>query len=338
MSEPQPNRRDPSHDGSYKLLYSHAAMVRDLLRGFIPGEWLAQLDLGTLEQQSSSYVSDDLRDRADDIIWRVRWGREWLYIYVLLEFQSSIDHWMAVRIPTYIGLLYQDLIRAETVKVGDQLPPVLPVVLYNGASPWNAETSLEPLVAQGPRILRPFCLQSGYLLLDERRIAEKGNLPTRNLCTALFQLEASRGVKQALAILQPLIAWLSAPEHVSLRRAFAQWFARVFLPRRLPGALFPSFNDLAEVYTMITDNVDSWADQWEQQGIEKGIEKGIPTGTRRVLVRQIHRRFGEGAAEQSKPLLEQIAEAQRLEDLAEELLLCTDAEAWLVALHTAAEQ
>ncbi|WPL12175.1 MULTISPECIES: hypothetical protein [Thiorhodovibrio] len=48
---------------------------------------------------------------------------------MLLEFQSSIDHWMAVRIPTYIGLLYQDLIRAETVKVGDQLPPVLPVVL-----------------------------------------------------------------------------------------------------------------------------------------------------------------------------------------------------------------
>ena len=214
-------------------------------------------------------MTDDLRDRADDIIWRVRWGEEWLYIYVLLEFQSSIDHWMAVRLLTYIGLLYQDLIRAETIKVGDQLPPVLPVVLYNGATPWNAETTLEPLVAQGPTILAPYRSQQGYLLLDERRIAEKGNLPTRNLCSALFQLEGSRGVQQALTILNALITWLSAPEHDSLRRAFAQWFVRVFLPRRLRGVSIPSFNDLAEVYAMITENVDSWADQWEQQGVSK---------------------------------------------------------------------
>lgn len=250
MTEPKDStakRRDPSHDGSYKLLYSHAAMVRDLLQGFIPGEWLAQLDLSTLESQSSSYVTDDLRDRADDIIWRVRWGEEWLYIYVLLEFQSSIDHWMAVRLLTYIGLLYQDLIRAETIKVGDQLPPVLPLVLYNGATPWNAETTLEPLIAQGPTILAPYRLQSGYLLLDERRIAEKGHLPTRNLCSALFQLEGSRGVQQALTILKALITWLSAPEHDSLPRAFAHWFVRVFLPRRLRGVSIPSFNDLAEV-------------------------------------------------------------------------------------------
>ena len=64
-----------------------------------------QLDLSTLEICSGSYVSDDLRDRADDIVWRVRRGRDWLYLYLLLEFQSTIDRWMAVRIQTYLGLL-----------------------------------------------------------------------------------------------------------------------------------------------------------------------------------------------------------------------------------------
>ncbi|WP_242467742.1 hypothetical protein [Thiocapsa imhoffii] len=38
----QPERRrpvrEPGHDGGYKLLYSHVAMVRDLLDGFIPGD------------------------------------------------------------------------------------------------------------------------------------------------------------------------------------------------------------------------------------------------------------------------------------------------------------
>jgi hypothetical protein len=196
---------------------------------------------------------------------------------------------MVVRILTYIGLMYQDLIRAERVKVGDQLPPVLPIVLYNGATPWNAETRLEPLMAQGPAMLTPYRLQSGYLLLDERRLAEKDDLPTRNLCTALFQLDGSRGVQRAMTILKALIVWLSAPEHDNLRRAFAQWFVRVFLPRRLPGVSIPSFNDLAEVYAMITDNVDFWTDQWKQQGMQKGSSE---TG-HRMLSRLTYRRFGK---------------------------------------------
>ncbi|HET6629820.1 MAG TPA: transposase, partial [Woeseiaceae bacterium] len=32
------------HDHSYKLLFSHPAMVRDLLQGFVNADWLAELD------------------------------------------------------------------------------------------------------------------------------------------------------------------------------------------------------------------------------------------------------------------------------------------------------
>lgn len=62
------SRDGPTHDPGYKLLYSHVAMVRDLLQGFVPGHWVAALDLSTLEKCASSYVSDDLRERSDDIV------------------------------------------------------------------------------------------------------------------------------------------------------------------------------------------------------------------------------------------------------------------------------
>jgi len=55
----------PTHDSSSKLLY---IPIGDLLQGFIPGAWINELDLTTLEKCSGSYVSDDLRDRADDLI------------------------------------------------------------------------------------------------------------------------------------------------------------------------------------------------------------------------------------------------------------------------------
>jgi len=47
----------------------------------------------------------------------------------------AYDPWMAVRIYIYLGLLYQDLIRARQLSNQGCLPPVLPIVLYNGAEP-----------------------------------------------------------------------------------------------------------------------------------------------------------------------------------------------------------
>ena len=77
------------HDTVYKLLFSHDRMVRDLLVGFLPGKWTTDLDLDSLEKMNGSYVTDDLRGRHGDAVWRVRWGEDWLYVYLLLEFQSK---------------------------------------------------------------------------------------------------------------------------------------------------------------------------------------------------------------------------------------------------------
>lgn len=65
------------HDNSYKMLFSYPEMVRDLLTGFVREQWVHELDFTTLEKVSGSYVTDELRDREDDIIWRVRWGDGW---------------------------------------------------------------------------------------------------------------------------------------------------------------------------------------------------------------------------------------------------------------------
>ena len=79
------------HDASYKLLFSHARMMADLLQDFVHEAWVYDVDFTTLERVSDSHISDDLRSRRDDLIWRVRWGTDWLYIYLLLEFQSTVE-------------------------------------------------------------------------------------------------------------------------------------------------------------------------------------------------------------------------------------------------------
>ena len=64
--------RPSDHDASYKLLFSAPELVRDLVLGFIPDEWLHSLDYSTLEKMPGSYVTDDMRHRADDVVWRVK--------------------------------------------------------------------------------------------------------------------------------------------------------------------------------------------------------------------------------------------------------------------------
>jgi len=41
-----------NHDHGYKLMFSHPAMVEDLLRGFVPGEWVAELDFAVLPDRA----------------------------------------------------------------------------------------------------------------------------------------------------------------------------------------------------------------------------------------------------------------------------------------------
>ena len=267
------------HDPSYKLLFSHSEMVADLIRGFVREDWVEELDFSTLERVSEASVSHDLREREDDMIWRLRWSERWLYVYLLLEFQSSVDRFMAVRLLTYIGLLYQDLVAAGEIPRGSHLPPVLPIVLYNGEVDWWAATSLEALSEPDlPAQLRHWQPQIRYLLLEEHRYDDTELAGLRNVAAALFRLENSRAAEDIERVLGTLVEWLGAPEQTRLRRAFVVWLNRVLLPARVPGADIPKVIELQEMQAMLAERVKTWTEQWKQQGIQQGIEQGMQEG------------------------------------------------------------
>lgn len=286
-----------THDNSYKLLFSHATMVEDLIKGFVNEAWVREVDFSTLEKVSGSFITDDLRDREDDIIWRVRWGRDWIYVYVMLEFQSRTDRYMAVRIMTYLGLLYQELIRTNKLTNNNKLPPVLPIVLYNGKGRWREAVDVVELVEAVPGGLEHYLPRLCYLLLDEGSLDESHQLELRNLAAALFRLEKSAMPRDMQNVVAALSAWLKAPSQTGLRRAFTVFIKRVLLPARMPGIELPELNDLQEVQAMLAERIDEWTENWVQQGIqqgiEQGIEQGIQKGERLVLTRQLAQRFGE---------------------------------------------
>lgn len=295
-------------------------MVRDLLRGFVNEPWLAELDLETLEKVSGSYVADDLRDREDDIIWRVRFHDRWLYLYLLLEFQSTVDPFMAVRILTYLGLLYLDLQRQQPS--GQKLPPVLPIVLYNGKPSWTAATDISQLIEPAPGQLAGYTPRLKYLLLDEGALDESGPWALKNLAAALFRLEKTpdpAGLERAVGV---LIEWLKDLKQASVRRAFTVWIKRVLIPGRLPGIALPEVGNLMEIKTMLAESVIEWTEQWKQQGLEQGLRQGEVNLLKHLLIK----RFGvlteatesclsNATLEQIEPWAGRVLDAKTLDDV-----------------------
>jgi len=80
------------HDHSYKNLFSHPKMVEDLLTGFVKFDWVNELDFCTLEKLNNTYITDDLRERTDDVVWRVKFRDQWLYVYLLQGFQPELRY------------------------------------------------------------------------------------------------------------------------------------------------------------------------------------------------------------------------------------------------------
>ena len=59
------------------------------------------------------------------------------YIAILLEFQSTPDRFMALRLLTYVALLLEELAKDKEVQESGLLPPVQPIVPYSGGQPWT---------------------------------------------------------------------------------------------------------------------------------------------------------------------------------------------------------
>jgi hypothetical protein len=272
-------------------------MVQDLLTGFVHAPWISGLDFSSLEKVSTSGVAPNLRRRESDVIWRIRWhgpGHS-RFMYLLMEFQSRPDRFMALRLQAYVALLHQDLVRRGQLTADGKLPAVLPLVLYNGERQWNAATELADLIADAPCELRRYSPQLSYCLIDEMELPEDQIPGAGNLVGMLIRLERSRREDDILELAGQLERELRLPELSELRRQFAMWIHTVWASSRFPGMAVPAVTDLEEVWSMLAERVARWSREWERKGHTEGHQRGQAA----IVLRLMARRFGPLSADVS---------------------------------------
>jgi len=275
-------------DSLYKQLFAHPEILRELLTGFLEAGWAASLNVGAFERVNASYTSERGKARHDDMVWRVKVGGEWVYVYILLEFQSRSDRWMALRMQVYIGLLYQDLVRQRQLSHGRKLPPVIPVVLYSGRRPWRAATDLAGLMLPPPEGLEAFQPRQKYLLVEQRW---NQTLDVHsNVLAIIFKLLRSQNDAEMRAALRLFAERVKAPDLQPARASLMRW---------LQSTLRLEFSELdvdteEKMDILFNQRFKRYEDLLEYEAIEKGRKKGIQEGLQEGLQQGMQQGMQQG--------------------------------------------
>ncbi|MCB0187995.1 MAG: Rpn family recombination-promoting nuclease/putative transposase, partial [Caldilineaceae bacterium] len=263
------------HDSGYKRLFSNKTIFRQLIEAFVEEPWVQALDFTHATRIDKSFVAEHYKETESDIIYRVPLRRAdgtetEIYFYVLIEFQSSVQRFMAVRVLQYISSLYLDHLLTYGVKETLQLPAVLPIVLYNGDERWTAPTSLGELIADYPPLgdYRP---TFDYLKIAENEFSLGQLLGMRNLISALFIVEAHYNLSLLEELLLALYDEEPDREAISL---FLNWLKQLALYGRIDeetyGSLAEVIRSKEEVKSMFLTAIAREKAQIRQEGREEG--------------------------------------------------------------------
>jgi hypothetical protein len=210
---------------------------------------------------------------------------------------------MPVRMMTYIGLLYQDLIKSQQLKTHDKLPPVMPIVLHRGQQAWKYPVNIADLIAKPSEVLAQYCPNLSFFLIDECQYPQETLMAIDNALATLFQLEQPTEILvKAKQVARLFLLVKHAP---ALERVFRVWVDHILAMRLENPEAFKAATNLEEIAIMLEECVDSWVTQWRnegifqgrqegrQEGLQKGLQKGLQEGETLVLKKQLHKRFGE---------------------------------------------
>jgi Putative transposase, YhgA-like len=273
-------------------------MVEGLVREFVPRALVAGLDFSGLQRINPKFycARRSARRREGDVIWRLPTcaGSD-IYLYLLIEFQSESDAWMAVRTQVYQGLLWQQVIDEQKLKAPARLPPLLLLVLYNGERRWKGATAMRELIALSPdSALWPWQPQVRYYLLDMGAFPKDKLARRASLAALLFRLEQRHSPEELQDLLDEVISWFRQHEgYERLQRLFAELVREAFAGR---GVKLSGSENLSEMKIMIATQFEAWKDQWvaegEAKGLVRGKVEGRVEGKAEALVCLLAQRFG----------------------------------------------
>ncbi|MWJ27647.1 transposase [Halomonas sp. ZH2S] len=267
------------HDTGYKELFSYPEFVQQLIEGFAPAEIAELMDFTTLKNHSGNYITPLFEEKFEDVVWSVEvtWQgvTQEVFLYILLEFQSSVDRSMPIRLMHYVACFYDHLLKNGTTTPHKGLPPILPIVLYNGAERWTARQDIYDMVRpEPPAFLQVYQPHLRYYLIDEGRYTDEELGLRQTPLSGVFSIEKAstnrKGLQQAVDRVVAIIQ--VDPNKERIDRIITRWLKR-HLQRLGAEVNLDQLNSLVEDKDMLAENLENWAQQERREERQKVLQE-----------------------------------------------------------------
>ena len=332
MTGRPPSTHRTDYDGTLRSVFSDPRSVRDLICAYVDSELGRLLDWSTLKPVAARHTSEGLKQSESDMICEVEvLGSGGQVVYLMIEFQSTPDWTMVLRMWNYLGQFLASLAKLDGATKRRQLPAVLPIVVYNGERAWKAEREMGALVEGGPAGWSEPGPQLGYAFVDVFRSAALDR-SERNIADATFRLLRTESMSACQGELDWLKEWMGGEGWGDLRRTLVEWIMKEILPLRLPGEKIPDVKGLWD-FDDLGVAMKAWSAQLKAEGRAEGVAEGLAKGRVGTLVRQARWRFGEAAASTMAALLGSVRSEEALEEIERYLLTCENGDALIARIR-----
>jgi predicted transposase/invertase (TIGR01784 family) len=148
-------------DNAYKLIFAEPEMFLDFLKNFIPIDILKKVKPQDIEDITERFLPLFSDNKDSDTIKKIRLeGNKPLFVIGIIEHESEVNYTTTVKMLQYITLVLTDYIKENDKKhkeemdkkhrtkiklstsKGFKLPPVLPIVFYDGTKKWTSSLNL----------------------------------------------------------------------------------------------------------------------------------------------------------------------------------------------------
>jgi predicted transposase YdaD len=285
------------HDGFFRSIFSDPVRAAAELRAILPERVARYIDWDSLQAVHASFVDAALSQRHGDLLFsaRLKEGHE-AYLWLLFEHQSTVDRWMPLRV-LEMAVEFLKGWRKEHPRA-QRLPAILPIVLYQGATPWTAPRTLAELYDLSDQALHDLgeFLLSLRFVLDDLRVTPDDALMQRpvddlaRVALVVMKHVTSEHLLDQLARLHAEITRLLATEHGRTGLSSVLWYIECVHPKFKRHAVIGHLKPL--VGPEIAKTMESYEETLKRMWIEKHTRLARDEGQQELLLRLLSRRFG----------------------------------------------
>ena len=261
------------HDKSYKDLYSKKEIAIDLFKSLVNKEWTKYLVPENLTLVNKSYITADYEELESDIVYKANVKNTEVYFYILLEFQSTVDYRMPLRLLFYMcEILREYAVNAKHKKYDKniKIPAVIPIVLYNGEQKWDVPREFREMI-YNEELFGSSILNFTYDVFDisnDEKFNKENLISNNNITSAIFLLDQKVDPEEFLQRIKAIALYFNSLSKDEIK-AIKNWIKNTVVKELAESAIEILEADKMEVELMVARNafiLDEMKDKAKEEG------------------------------------------------------------------------